>query len=57
MGRGRVPREGGPEMKKLLLPVDGSPSSRRAAELAVRMLSGKPRMAATSSWLRLPLPP
>ena len=29
-------------MKKLLLPVDGSPSSRRAAELAVRMLSGKP---------------
>ena len=28
-------------MKKLLLPVDGSPSSRRASELAVRLVSGK----------------
>jgi len=29
-------------MTKLLLPVDGSPSSRRAAELVVRMVRGQP---------------
>jgi nucleotide-binding universal stress UspA family protein len=28
-------------MKKLLLPVDGSPSSRRAAEFAVRLAGGR----------------
>ena len=29
-------------MTKLLLPVDGSPSSRRAAELAVQLVRGQP---------------